>query len=404
MEPEHYHHHHQQQQQTTIDDEEDHHSITYKEESEDEIETNIESPPTPKTPILAPDLHSEDEKEKGNSPSQSPPPQQPSPPSSSSYSSTSSPQLQSPPPQNQPASFSPTTEQTHQLQKSKSCISSFKETNENTSTTASSSPPSPLDPRYIFCEYCKSKHTKKAWGEYKRVTEEISRFAADKSVYRLRLGMWICQKAYEILTDSINQQKQQQQQVYLSSSTATRQGVPAQDDLQGSSSLVTGNFTLGSDALAASKRFAMTQLGEPEKKMFKSSLDRATELKRKAESLLLTQKQLNANIKGMLLELNQHTNATLAQPATNTPIKATTTGKQTQNMEMACADDGADDKGSYVDMKKLGDILEKIENAQSSLIKTRSGGVFGKFSNDVFTELAGLKYNIIEFKNTLSEK
>lgn len=400
MEPEHYQHY-QQQQTTTIDDDEDH-SITYKEELEDEIETNIESPPTPKTPMLASGLHSEDEKEKGNSPSQSPLPQQPSPPSSS-YSSTSSPQQQPLPSQNQLASSSPTTEQTHQLQKSKSCISSFKETNENT-TTISSSPPSPLDPRYIFCEFCKSKHTKKAWGEYKRVTEEISRFAADKAVYRLRLGMWICQKAYEILTDSLNQQKQQQQQACPSGSTATHQGIPAQDDLQGSSSLVTGNFTLGSDALTASKRFAMTQLGEPEKKMFKSSLDRATELKRKAESLLLTQKQLNTSIKGMLLELNQRTNATLAQSATNTPIKATTTGKQTQNMEVTCADDGADDKGSYVDMKKLGDILEKIENAQSSLIKTRSGGVFGKFSNDVFTELAGLKYNIIEFKNTLSEK
>ena len=57
----------------------------------------------------------------------------------------------------------------------------------------------------------------------------------------------------------------------------------------------------------------------------------------------------------------------------------------------------------HSNFSELDSILDKVEAAQASLSKTRCSGVFGKFSSDVFTELAGLKYSIIEFKNSLGK-
>ena len=271
-----------------------------------------------------------------------------------------------------------------ELKKCKSCIPSFKEVDEN---TTSSNVGETVDPRYTYCEFCKTKHTKLVWGDYRRVTEEISHAATKKSMYRIRTGTWICKGAYEFLMDTTGTVPHPQDQNANTVMGGAVQQLPAQDMKRSSSVLVNGSLP-GLDAQGAKRApiplSSAAQISEPDRKMLKLSMDKAAELKQKADSLLLSQRLLNSNIKTMLLELKQRNNST-------------------SNEESEEWNEGDYEEEDFkMDMKKLDDILDKIESAQSSLIKTRCGGTFGKFSNDVFTELAGLKYSIIEFRDSLS--
>ena len=63
-----------------------------------------------------------------------------------------------------------------------------------------------------------------------------------------------------------------------------------------------------------------------------------------------------------------------------------------------------EEEGLGVDIKKLDGVLTKIENAQGLLVKTRYSDVLGKLTNGLATELAWLKYEVIDFKKSLEEK
>ena len=129
------------------------------------------------------------------------------------------------------------------------------------------------------------------------------------------------------------------------------------------------------------------------KKLFKVDLDKVSELKRRAESLALTQRVLNNNIRGLLLGLEKCRTENASQP-TQSP----------KPNEQATKGEKEGEESMEVDTKKLDDVLTKIENAQGLLVKTRYSDVLGKLTNDLFTELARLKYEVIDFKKSIEEK
>lgn len=296
-----------------------------------------------------------------------------------------------------------------QLKKCKSCMPSFKGLNGNASSTSASSSSSSsnntidtVDPRYTYCEFCKSKHTKLVWGEYKRVTEEVSHAAAKKLPYRLRTGMWICKDAYDFLMDTTEtvpcpQGQDPSMNTNTTTTTIKVPTVPAilPQDMKRSSSVLVGGSLPGLDTQGV-KRLPLssaTQIGEPDRKTLKLSMDKASEAKERAESLLLSQRLLNSTITEALLELRQRNASASSKGSEENKENKVNDSENEENEE---------EEYSRVDMKRLDDILDKIESAQSSLVKTRSGGAFGKFSNDVFTELAGLKYSVIDFRSSLT--
>ena len=131
-------------------------------------------------------------------------------------------------------------------------------------------------------------------------------------------------------------------------------------------------------------------------------------MKRSVDSLLMTQKRMNEILSGALFELQQqqqqqqHVRKSSSSSSSSSSLSSSSSSSTSTGETNGCDDDD-DDDDLTVYTKKLDSILDKVEAAQASLSKTRCSGVFGKFSSDVFTELAGLKYSIIEFKNSLGK-
>ena len=308
-------------------------------------------------------------------------------------------------------------------------------TSNNSSSSGKGGGGTGLDPRYTYCEFCKSKHTKKVWGTPRRISEEAARSASKKSVYRLHAGSWVCEAAYLFVTDTTGnipppkcggtvQCYSASQHLKAGPSKEPPAASPKKNDstitatpavsasasslglmskpwmtLAGAS---TGSqhslgpqitTTSSTEANLAGKRALSMTHSEPEKKLFKVDLDKVSELKRRAESLALTQRVLNNNIRGLLLGLEKCRTENASQP-TQSP----------KPNEQATRGEKEGEESMEVDTKKLDDVLTKIENAQGLLVKTRYSDVLGKLTNDLFTELARLKYEVIDFKKSIEEK